>query len=105
MDRRVVWTETAWADLEQIVTYIAKDSSNYAAAFAREALKAARSLAQFSNRGREVPELADPDVREIFVRSYRLIYDVAVDVVHILGIVHGARDLKALWDGEERRGG
>jgi len=44
MDRRVVWTEAAWADLEQIVIYIAKDSSNRAAAFAREALKASRSL-------------------------------------------------------------
>jgi len=103
MDRRVVWTETAWADLEQLVTYIAKDSSNYAAAFAREALKASRSLARFSNRGREVPEFCDPNVREIFVRSYRLIYAVSVDVVRILGLVHGARDLQALWDRDERR--
>jgi len=105
MDRRVVWTETAWADLEQIVIYIAKDSSNYAAAFAREALKASRSLAQFSSRGREVPEFYDPNVREIFVRSYRVIYTVGAEVVHILGIVHGARDLKAFWDHEERRAG
>jgi plasmid stabilization system protein ParE len=103
MDRRVVWTETAWADLEQIVIYIAKDSLNYAAAFAREALKASRSLAQFSNRGREVPEVYDPNVREIFVHSYRVIYTVGADVVYILGFVHGARDLKALWDLEERR--
>jgi len=102
MDRRVVWTETAFSDLEQVVTHIAKDSSRYAAAFAREALKASRSLAQFSNRGREVPEFCDPNVREIFVRSYRLIYTMALDVVNILGIVHGARDLRALWDREER---
>jgi plasmid stabilization system protein ParE len=44
MDRRVVWTETAWSDLEQVVSYIAKDSSHYAAAFAREARDASRSL-------------------------------------------------------------
>jgi toxin ParE1/3/4 len=101
MDRRVVWTETAWSDLEQAVTHIAKDSLHYAAAFAREARDASRSLSQFSNRGRVVPEFDDPTVREIFVRSYRLLYSVSKDAVYILGFVHGARDLKALW---ERRG-
>jgi plasmid stabilization system protein ParE len=49
MDRRVVWTETAWSDLEQVVTHIGKDSSHYAAAFTREARDASRSLSQFSN--------------------------------------------------------
>jgi len=102
MDRRVVWTETAWSDLEQIVIHIARDSPNYAAAFAREATTASRSLSQFSNRGRKVPEFDDPGVREIFVRSYRLIYTVREDALYILGIIHGARDLRALWDAEER---
>lgn len=103
MDWRVIWTETAWSDLEQTVIHIAKDSSNYAAAFAREATKAPRSLSQLPNRGRQVPELDEPSVREIFVRSYRLIYTVREDAVYILGIVHGARDLGALWDRAERR--
>jgi len=103
MDRRVVWTETAWSDLELVVTYIAKDSSHYAAAFAREPRDASRSPSQLSNRGRAVPEFDDPTVREIFVRSYRLIYTVTEDAVYILGFVHGARDLKALWEREGRR--
>ena len=102
MDRRVVWTETAWSDLEQVVTHIAKDSSRYAAAFAREARDASRSLSQFSNRGRVVPEFNDPTVREIFVRSYRLLYTVGKDAVYILGFIHGARDLKALWQRQGR---
>jgi len=42
-------------------------------------------------------------VREIFVRSYRLIYTVREDAVYILGIVHGVRDLGALSDRGERR--
>ena len=103
MDRRVIWTETAWNDLQQIVIHIAQDSSNYAAAFAREATRASRSLSQLPNRGRQVPELEEPSVREIFVRSYRLIYTVREDAVYILGIIHGARDLGVLWDREERR--
>jgi len=49
MDRRVVWIATAWSDLEQVVTHIAKDSAHYSAAFVREAMNASRSLSQFSN--------------------------------------------------------
>jgi hypothetical protein len=32
MARKVIWTESAWKDLEEVVDYIAKDSSHYAAA-------------------------------------------------------------------------
>ncbi len=102
MDRRVVWTATAWSDLEQVVTHTAKDSSHYAAAFACEARDASRSLSQFSNRGRVVPEFEDPSVREIFVRNHRLVYRVSKDTVYVLAFIHGARDLKALWDRERR---
>jgi hypothetical protein len=49
-----------------------------------------------------VPESGVPDIRELFIRSYRLIYQVTAEHVFILAFVHGARDLAALW---ERRGG
>ena len=48
MDRRVVWTEAAWNDLETAADYIAKDSPRYAGAFEGEIREAARSLVQFS---------------------------------------------------------
>jgi hypothetical protein len=49
-----------------------------------------------------VPESGVPDMRELFIRSYRLIYQVTAEHVFLLAFVHGARDLAALW---ERRGG
>jgi toxin ParE1/3/4 len=102
MARKVIWTESAWKDLEEVVDYIAKDSSHYAAAFVREARDAARTLAYLSERGRSVPEFNDSSIRELFVRSYRLIYQVAGQVVYIIGFIHGARDLWALWEREKR---
>ncbi len=30
MDRRVIWTEVASRDLDQVIRYIAKDSTHYA---------------------------------------------------------------------------
>jgi plasmid stabilization system protein ParE len=93
MDREVVWSLLATADLESIVEYICRDSEFYAAAVARELVAAARSLAAFSERGRVVSEYEDPAVREMIVRRYRLIYRVRSDRVEVLRIIHGARQL------------
>jgi len=102
MARKVMWAESAWRDLEEVADYIAKDSSHYAAAFAREARDAARTLAYLAERGRIVPEFNDPSIRELFVRNYRLIYQLAEQTIYIVGFIHGARDLWALWKREGR---
>jgi hypothetical protein len=41
-----------------------------------QALSAAQGLATLSGRGRIVPELNNPTVREVFVFRYRLLYEV-----------------------------
>jgi plasmid stabilization system protein ParE len=95
--RKIVWTEPAWADLEQTAEYIAQDSPFYAAGFVREIRDAARTLATLSHRGRRVPELPGQDLRELLIGNYRLIYRVETGTVSILALIHGARDLAALW--------
>jgi plasmid stabilization system protein ParE len=64
MARKVVWSYEVTDDLEAVAEYIARDSSFYAAAFVREVLDAGRLLNEFSERGRIVPELANPDIRD-----------------------------------------
>jgi len=59
---RVRWTDPAWSNLEAAAAYIELDSPRYAAALVREAREAARSLRQFANRGRILPELDDPSI-------------------------------------------
>jgi len=97
---RVRWTEPAWENVKSAAEYIEKDSPRYAAALIREAREASRSLRRFANRGRVVPEIGDPSVRELFVfTSYRMLYRVLDREVQILAFIHGARDLmKALDD-------
>jgi toxin ParE1/3/4 len=94
---RVRWTEPAWSHLEAAAEYIAQDSPRYAAALIREARDAARSLRSFANRGRVVPETSDPNIRELFVWSYRLLYRLVDGEVQIIAFIHGARDLAVLW--------
>jgi plasmid stabilization system protein ParE len=57
----------------------------------------ARSLGLMAMRGRVVPEIGDKQIRELIIQSYRLIYKVERSRVALLGIIHGARDLKTLW--------
>ena len=97
MARTVRWTEVATSDLDEAADFIARDSRYYAAALVRDARAAARSLQTLADRGRRVPEAASGNIREIPVKSYRLIYSVTPDGVTILAFVHGARDLPALW--------
>jgi toxin ParE1/3/4 len=102
MARKVAWSYEAAADLEALAQYIARDSSFYAAAFVHEMLNAGRLLSKYSERGRIVPEFDNPNVRELLVREYRLVYAIERHRVVILGLIHGKRDLKLLWEKEQR---
>ena len=91
MARQVDWTDPAWDDLAAVAEYIARDSEYYAAAFVQEIKEAAASLAGFADRGQVVPEFGDPAIRELLVKSYRLVYRVSEKRVVILTLIHGAR--------------
>ena len=91
MARQVDWTDPAWDDLADIAAYIARDSEYYAAAFVQEIKEAAASLAGFADRGQVVPEFGDPAIRELLVKSYRLVCGVSEKRVVILTLIHGAR--------------
>jgi toxin ParE1/3/4 len=46
------------------------------------------------NAGRRVPEMGRDDVREIIVRNYRIVYQVADDgTVTVLHVIEGHRTL------------
>jgi plasmid stabilization system protein ParE len=102
MARKVIWSREAVDDLEALAEYISRDSSFYAAAFVNEICDASLSLSKFPERGRVVPELANPDVHELIVREYRLVYSIEKSRIIILGLIHGKRDLKKLWKKEKR---
>ncbi len=89
---RVTWSEAAYRELEEAAEYIAERSPESAARLVESLLQAGDSLADLSDRGRVVRELADPSVRELQVPPYRLVYAVKATSVVILGILHQRRD-------------
>lgn len=102
MARRVQWTPIAVDDLMAAHRYIGNDSRQYADAVIRNILDIAESLGEYPLRGRVVPEFNDPVVRQITIQNYRLIHRVRRDAVQIVAIIHGSRDLAALWQREGR---
>ncbi|MBN2375225.1 MAG: type II toxin-antitoxin system RelE/ParE family toxin [Sedimentisphaerales bacterium] len=91
---KIVWTETAVADLEAIHSFIARDSEYYASGLVLDILDAAKKLENFPRSGRIVPEINDDDVRELIFGNYRLIYHIAKSQIQILTLLHGACDMQ-----------
>jgi plasmid stabilization system protein ParE len=96
--RKVVWAPSAHADLDEVLAR-RLDAAN----FLEDILDAAASLSTLSERGRLVPEIADAVTREIFVRDFRLMYEVSRDRVHVVALVYGARDFETWRRERERR--
>lgn len=94
MVQEVIWTGSAYKDLQNIVEFIAIDSEYYAMSFYEDVMDKAQTLNIFPHRGRVVPELNDQNMREIFIHSYRLIYKTFEDKIYIATIIHSAKVLK-----------
>jgi len=92
--RRVVWTAVAREAIQEALEFIAEDSAEGARKVLHAALDLASGLETLGDRGRIVPEIRDPDIREVFVYSYRLLYRVKPGQITILGFLHGARDFE-----------
>ena len=89
----VKWTIPAREDLKAIYSYITLDSKFYAEKIIREIIDRASTIPDIPERGRIVPEVNEKDIREIFIYSYRLIYQLSPKLITILAVVHGSRNI------------
>ncbi len=85
------WTLQASQDLDSIAEFIAKDSPQYARLFIVDVLQAVDRVGEFPKVGRVVPERDDPNVREVILGNYRIVYRLQKECVELLTIYHGAR--------------
>lgn len=88
---RVVWSETATNDLDDIGAYIGRSSPHYAAVVVSRIILAVGRLADFPESGRVVPELGDKAVREVIHGSYRIVYELRSGAVEVVTVFQGSR--------------
>ena len=90
---KLVWTANARHQLLSIVAYIAQDAPDRALAYGHKIEAATRKLSRFHRAGRIVPEMAEesPDLREILIDDYRLVYKIFSRHILIISLFHGRR--------------
>ena len=90
---KVLWTESAVADLHAIEAYISRHSPRYASAMLRRIIERTDALSQHPLIGSMVPEFEAESLRELLESPYRIIYQVTPDHIDIIAIVHAARKM------------
>lgn len=88
---KIVWSEKAEKQLDQIFNYIANDSPLYAHRTVNKIIAKVELIKINPQIGRKVPEFDRKDMREIFCYSYRIIYRLKKNEINIISIIHGAR--------------
>ena len=100
---KILWTDTAVADLMHLADFIAaRDSIERAHEVCDRLEDAARSLTSSPNRGRVVPELQEQGIvlyLELLVRPWRIVYRASDRSVYILAIIDSRRDaVDLIWE-------
>ena len=88
----VIWAEPAKIVLKAIHDFIASDSKYYAKKVIQDIIDSTNIIETYPLIGRKVPETDDENIREIFVYSYRILYEIKSEKIYIIGIIHGRRD-------------
>jgi addiction module RelE/StbE family toxin len=87
----IEWTERAVADLRAIDEYIAADNPAAAERWVGRLIAKAEAAARLPMAGRVVPEKGRTDIREVFLRTYRIVYRVREDSILVLTVFEGHR--------------
>lgn len=93
MAYKLIWSPASRDDLHDIVRFISRDSPQRAEVFGYRLIAETDKLQDFPEIGRVVPEYTIPTIREIIVRSYRIVYRVNHErrLVEIARVWHAAR--------------
>lgn len=89
---RILRTRASRSDYEEIWTYVAVHDLAAADRLLDRFDATLRALALTPQIGRQVDDLA-PGLRSFPVGNYLIFYRIAKDAVHLIRLVHGARDI------------
>ena len=87
-------------DLIEIWLYIAEDNQSAATRILQSIHEKCQLLAKNSKLGPARPDIA-PGLRYFVVGSYLILYRETSCGIEVVRVLHGARNLNALFDGDE----
>jgi plasmid stabilization system protein ParE len=93
---KYVLSRAASEDIRAITEWIAKDNPVRSVSFARELLMCCRKLTTASERYPIIRADVTPPVRRRNYRRYAICYTVLRNHIHVIAVVHGARDVMSV---------
>ena len=94
----VIWTIRAVEQVEQIGSFIEKDSPFQSRRVVQLIIKETRKLKEFPKIGKMIPEVQEEQYRELRVFNYRILYKIIDEKrIAIVGVVHGSRLFDPQW--------
>ncbi len=91
---KIIWTEPALIDLNEIAEYIALDKPGAASHLVQKIFSKTERLEEFPESGRKPPELKKSRYKEILVDPCRIFYRIEKDKVYILYVMRSERKLR-----------
>jgi toxin ParE1/3/4 len=91
---QVRWSPQARRDLIELGRYIGQDDPMAARQWIERLREHARAAAAVPLAGRMTPEFGREDIREVLVRTYRIIYRVRQGEIQVLTVIEGHRLLR-----------
>lgn len=101
MVRSLIWTPNAERDLQEIANYMAMEDPDVALRVAMRIHAEAKRCLSPHFRGSDVRGQKDPNLRQILVMSWRLLYRIEPDRIRVVGVVHSRRLLGNVGHGFE----
>ncbi|MDZ4678412.1 MAG: type II toxin-antitoxin system RelE/ParE family toxin [Oligoflexia bacterium] len=103
---KIIWSARSREDLDLIAAFIAKDNPAGAEQWILKIEKKTEQAASHPFAGRIVPEFEEKKIREVLLKSYRIVYQVYSKHIEILTVFEGHRLLvtandEAAEDSEE----
>ena len=84
---RIIWTEPALQELDEIADYISLDNPTAAKKLVREAFKRVGRLAHHPKSGKPVEEFEVSVYREIVLPPCRIFYRLADEIIYIIYVI------------------
>jgi toxin ParE1/3/4 len=91
---KIKWTHEALERLFEIEDFISQDSPERAGKFVDQIVEHAESLSDKPLRGRTVPEISNPDIRDLIFNKYRIVYRINGNNLDILTVFEAHRLLR-----------
>ena len=91
---RIIWSKESLVKLIEIEEFIAEDNIENATRFTDLLISRSSLIEDNPEIGRVVPKFSDPDIRELIIKGYRLVYRIKDDRIDILTVFEGHRHIR-----------